>query len=109
MWFLFRKLLAKSKTFNALLGDVVFITPQEYGSLGHSYFEWRVKKSIDNSRLFVAVAMIADGYAGAEGSPTNYIQFDLDTAIRLRDNLNDCIEFVRQQSGTVGQQLPLPS
>jgi hypothetical protein len=104
MWAFFGKLLSGSKTLNALLGEVVFITPPEQGASNHSFFMWRVKQSADKSRTYIGVEMKADGYVGAEGSPTNYIQFDLDAAIRLRDNLNDCIDFVRQQSGAVTPQ-----
>jgi hypothetical protein len=93
------KLLSRSKTLNALFGDVVFTTPQERGASSHSFFEWRVKRSIDNRHVYIAVKMKADGSAGAQDSLTNYISFDLEAAIRLRDNLNECIEFARQQSG----------
>jgi hypothetical protein len=81
----------------------VFTTPQEHGAYARSFFEWRVKQSIDNNQMYIAVAMRPDFYAGLEGSPTNYIHFDIDTAVRLRDNLNDCIEFTRQQSKSVGR------
>jgi len=40
--------------------------------------------------------MRPDSYAGPEGSVKNYINFDVDTAIRLRDSLNECIEFARK-------------
>jgi hypothetical protein len=63
MWGLFGKLLAYSKTLNALLGDVIFITPQERGASARSFFEWRVKKSIDDAHVddahvYVAVRMM---------------------------------------------------
>lgn len=98
MWPFLDKWLSRSTTLNMILGDVVFITPRERGAFAHSFFEWRVKASIDKSQISIGVAMQADGYAGLEGSPTNYIQFDIETAVRLRDNLNDCIEFARQQA-----------
>jgi hypothetical protein len=97
------KLLSKSKTLNALLGDVIFTTPQEHGAYAQSSFEWRVKRSVDNTRIYIAVKMKPDGAAGMQGSMTNYINFDLETAIRLRDNLSDCIEFARRQSGPPGK------
>jgi hypothetical protein len=102
MWGPLGKLLSRSKTLNALLGDVVFITPRERGASSYSFFEWRVKKSADDAHFYIAARMRADGSAGLEGSPTNYISFDLEAAVRLRDNLNDCIEFIRQQSSRSG-------
>jgi hypothetical protein len=104
MWPFISKLLSKSQALNSLLGEVVFHTPREYGASSHSFFEWRVKESIDKSRRFIGVAMRADTYAGAEGSPTNYIQFDFDTAVRLRDSLSDCIEFMRQDGAGSGSK-----
>jgi hypothetical protein len=53
---------------------------------------------VDESQVHIGLAMRADAYAGVEGSPTNYMQFDLETAERLRDRVNDCIDFVRRQS-----------
>jgi hypothetical protein len=103
MWSFLKKILARSDTLNALLGDVVFTTPSQRGVSKHSIFEWCVKKTVDGDRLFVSAKMIPDGYAGPEGSPTNYISFDLDAAIQLRDNLNSCIEIVQRQSKTDGQ------
>jgi hypothetical protein len=106
MWVVLKKLFSQSKSLNALLGDVVFLTPREQGASAHSFFEWRVKASLDNSKIYIAVALKPDGYAGPEGSPTNYIQFDLDTAVRLRDSLNDCIEHARQLPQSVGARSP---
>jgi hypothetical protein len=98
MWPIFKNLFSRSQSLNALLGDVIFVTQREHGSNSHSFFEWRVKKSIDETSIFVSLAMRPDGYAGSEGSPTNYINFDLATATRVRDKLNECIEFVRNSS-----------
>jgi hypothetical protein len=84
----------RSPAMNALMGDVVLVRPRQPGRSNHSWLEWRVKRSVDGDSLFVAAAMIADGYAGPSGSPTNYIQFDLQTAIALRDELDACIRYV---------------
>ena len=97
MWAMFKGLLSGSKSLNTLLGSVVFSTPREHGNYAHSFLEWRVKKTLDDRSLVIGLSMKPDGYAGAEGSPTNYMNFDLDTAIRLRDHLDRCIEFVREQ------------
>jgi hypothetical protein len=103
MWSLLGNLLSKSKTLNALLGDVVFTTPQEHGAYAYSFFEWRVKRSIDNRQAYVGVMMKADGGVGTQGNMTHYISFDLEAAVRLRDNLNKCIEFARRHSEPAGQ------
>ena len=81
-----------------MFGEVIFSTRKESGAFEHSFFEWRVKETIDQREIFIAVMMKPDGYAGIEGSPTNYINFDLNTAVRLRDSLNRCIEFTRQRT-----------
>jgi hypothetical protein len=39
--------------------------------------------------------MKPDGYAGPEGSPTNYISFDLATALKIRSDLDECIKIAR--------------
>jgi hypothetical protein len=56
------------------------------------------KRPVKGDGLYVSAKMIPDGYAGPEGSPTNYISFDLDTAIRIRDHLDECIDIVRRYS-----------
>lgn len=109
MWALLEKLVSKSKSLNSSLGEVVYITKREHGVLSHSFFEWRVKSTFDGSQIYVGVAMRPDAYAGAEGSPTNYMNFDLDTAVRLRDSLNECIEFARRKKGAVSSRSRIPN
>lgn len=82
----------------ALLGEVVFETPPINGSLNHSFLKWRVKRSIDQRDIYVGLSMRPDGYAGAEGSATNYMNFSLAAAIELRDSLNECIAVAQQHS-----------
>jgi hypothetical protein len=96
MWRLFKTLLSGSKVLSVTAGEVILATAQESGVSRHSFFEWRVKESIDKSDVFIAVKMRPDSYAGPEGAVKNYINFDVDTAIRLRDSLNECIEFARK-------------
>jgi hypothetical protein len=103
MWSPLGNLISRSKTLNALFGDVIFTTPQEHGAYSGSFFEWRVKRSVDGRQLHIAVKMKPDGAAGTQGSMTNYISFDLEAAVRLRDNLNECIEFARRQPASAGQ------
>ena len=70
MWVFFRKLLSQSTTLSVVFGDVVFTTPQEHGAYTRSFFEWRVKHSLDSGHLHVAVAMKGDASAGRQGDPT---------------------------------------
>jgi hypothetical protein len=96
MWAPFRKFLAKSKTLGSLLGDVPFETPPLKGQSSHSVFQWRVKKNLDEKSLYVSLKLVPDGYAGPEGSPTNYINFDLATARQIKADLDDCIAMARR-------------
>lgn len=102
MWGFLGKLVSRSKGLSAVFGEVVFKTPQEHGVYSRSFFEWRVKRAMDSRHTYIAVAMRPDAYAGLEGAATNYIHFDVDTAVRLRDSLNACIEFARQQPRPIG-------
>jgi hypothetical protein len=93
LWKGVKRWLFRSPLMNAMIGDVVFVTPRQPGRSNHSYMEWRVKRSVDGKRLFVGAAMIPDGYAGPDGSVTNYIQFDLNSAIEMRERLDACIRY----------------
>ncbi|SCB14896.1 hypothetical protein GA0061100_102243 [Rhizobium hainanense] len=95
MWPIFKSILSRSKLFNSIAGDVVFATAGESGSFRHSLFEWRVKELLNKSDVVIGVKMKPDSYAGVEGDVTNYINFDIETAIRLRDHLNECIDFAQ--------------
>ena len=102
MWPIFRSILSRSKLFNTIAGDVVFATTEESGSSRHSIFEWRVKELLDKSDVVIGLKMKPDGFAGAEGDATNYINFDIETAIKVRDHLNECIEFAQNYRGACG-------
>lgn len=95
----FKNVLAKSKSLNVLLGDVVFFTLSEKGASSNSFLEWRVKQSLDGKKLFVSAKFIPDGTEGPEGSSRSYINFPIDAAVRLRDHLNDCIDVAQRLSG----------
>src|SRR5262245_58160340 len=86
-----RKFLAKSKGLNVSLGDVTFETPEVTGQNPHSFLQWRVKKEVEGGRYFVGLRMLPDTYIGPEGSPTNYMNFDIESAQRLRFHLDRCI------------------
>jgi hypothetical protein len=96
MWTPFRRLFARSKVLGSLLGDVVFETPPLKGQSSHSIFQWRVKKSLDEKSILISLKLIPDGYAGPEGSPRNYINFDLATAEQIKADLDICIRKARQ-------------
>ena len=104
MWAFVKTLLAKSKLLNQALGEVVFETPEIKGTSSHSFFQWRVKKAVEGDQYFVALRMCPDAHAGAEGSPTNYMNFDIETAQRLKFNLDRCIaEYYRLVSDASAQ------
>jgi len=90
-WTFTKQLFAKSNLFNQMFGDVVFETPEIKGVSSHSFFQWRVKKGVNGEQYFVALRMRPDAYAGPEGSPTNYMSFDIETALSLKSNLDRCI------------------
>jgi hypothetical protein len=99
MWAFVKKILAKSKALNQILGDVVFETPEIKGASSHSFFQWRVKKSVEGGQYFVALRMRADAYAGPEGAPTKYMNFDIRAAQRLRSDLDLCIREYHRLAG----------
>jgi len=108
MWTAIKKLLARSNILNQALGEVVFETPELKGVSAHSFFQWRVKKSLEGCDYVVALRMRPDAYAGAEGSPTNYMHFDIETAQRLRFQLDQCIDEYYRLTGTNHKQSPPP-
>src|SRR5450631_1220389 len=88
MWPFFAKFITRSKRLNAQLGEAVCITPQEGGVVPGTFFEWRGKKTIDGAALYIAGRFLADTINDSYG----YIHFDINTAIRLRENLDYCIQ-----------------
>lgn len=95
MWGPLRRLFARSDSLRALFGDVVFESEAVRGQLTNSQFQWQVKRGLDEKSYYVCVKMKPDGYAGPEGSPTNYINFDLPTALKIRADIDECIAIVR--------------
>jgi len=96
MWLSLKGLLAQLNIFNASLGDVLFETPPVKGRSAHSYFQWRVKKGLDNSSLFITLKVRADAGYGLAGATTDYLSFDLATAEQIRADLDRCISEYRQ-------------
>ena len=72
------------------------------GRSSHSFFQWRVKRGLDNSSLFITLKVVADAYVGVEGATRDYISFDIATAEQIRADLDRCISeyyrFVRTGS-----------
>jgi hypothetical protein len=98
MWAIFRRVLGRSKNLSAVFGEVIFETPEVSGQRASSFLQWRIKQGLDGKRYLIGFRMKADAYAGAEGSPTNYMNFDIESAQRLRDQLDRCIgEYYRLQ------------
>ncbi|MCC3244248.1 hypothetical protein LG047_02735 [Methylocystis sp. WRRC1] len=100
MWRKLKSFFSASKTLNTMLGDVIFQTPASEGAGSNSSLEWRVKTSADEKYVYVGMEMMPDYWIRAGGSSKNYINFDLETAIRVRENLDRCIEFARKRSGS---------
>jgi hypothetical protein len=99
MWALLKGLLARSKLLNASFGDVMFETPEVRGQSSRSFLQWRVKRGMGGNEYFIGLKMLPDAYIGAEGSPTNYMSFDVESAQLLRDHLDRCIaEYYRVTS-----------
>lgn len=90
-WTFAKQVFAKSSLFNQIFGEVVFETPEVKGASSHSFLQWRVKKGVNGEQYFVALRMRPDAYAGSEGSPTNYMSFDIETAVSLKSHLEKCI------------------
>jgi hypothetical protein len=61
------------------------------GQNSRSFYHWRIKKDLRGDGYFIGLRMLADAYAGAEGSPTNHMNFDIESAQRLRFELDRCI------------------
>src|ERR1700757_2828032 len=95
MWGPFRKFLARSKSFKPLLGDVVFESEAVRGQAASSQFQWQVKRGLDEKSYYVCIKMKADVSIGPERSPTNYINFDLPTALKVRADIDECIAIAR--------------
>ena len=98
MWAPLRKLFSKSKNFGALFGDVLFETIPVKGQGSYSTFHLQVKRGLDGKTFYIAVKMKPDAYMGPEGSPTNYMSFDLATALQIRADIDECIAIARHFS-----------
>jgi hypothetical protein len=96
MWPFVKRILSHSETLSVIFGDIVFQTESENGVRQRSFIQWKVKKALRGNEFYVSLAMISDAYEGPEGSPTNYMSFDLAKAKRLRDKLDQCIQYIEE-------------
>jgi hypothetical protein len=93
------RFLSKAFSSRAALGDVIFETEPVAGEAKkRSYLIWRLKEDVDG-RYYIGAKMMPDIYEGLEGSVKNYINFDLESAEKLRANLDRCIAELRRLEG----------
>ncbi|CAN7142661.1 hypothetical protein LJR090_000075 [Bosea sp. LjRoot90] len=90
-----KRAVSKSPSLNAAMGDVLVEAQQVRGQTADGHLQWRVKRGLDG-RLYVGAKIKADAYAGEEGRPNNFINFDLQAAEKLRAELDSCIEELRR-------------
>ena len=87
-----KKLLSKSKTLNATLGEVV----REFGTIesvaSNGFVAVRLKKELDGGGFVTGLKLKSDWSAGIEGRENHYLYFDMDSTLRLREALDQCIE-----------------
>ncbi len=95
MWGPLGRFFSRSNSFKALFGDVVFESEAVRGQLANSQFQWQVKRGLDEKSYYLCVKMKADGSMGPDRSPTNFINFDLPTALKIRADIDECIAIVR--------------
>lgn len=88
----FKNFVGKSGIFNRILGEVVFETPSVKSETIYGYVAFRVKQNYDDSGARIGMKLRPDSYAGSKGSPTNYIFFDIDGALKLKEHLEQCID-----------------
>lgn len=96
MWAPLRKLFGLSRVLHASLGEVVLETSAVTGQKATSLLQWRVKRGLDGKSYYVGLKILPDASTGGESVPKNYINFDLETAEKLRTDLDRCIAECRQ-------------
>ena len=84
--------VGQSAIFNRVLGEVVYETPAIKSETIYGYVAFRVKQNYDESGARIGMKLRPDSYAGAKGSPTNYIFFDIHGAMQLKEHLEQCID-----------------
>lgn len=95
------RLFSRIPIARALFADIVFRAPEVKGQYSRSSFTWRIKRD-STGRHYLGVRMIPDGGAG-EGGGAQFINFDPENAERVREGLDDALEYLRAaeaQSGT---------
>ncbi|MEM9633297.1 MAG: hypothetical protein AAGA50_18345 [Pseudomonadota bacterium] len=89
---IFKKFLSKFATLNTSMGEVVHETPKISGEVSNAYIQVRLKEKLSEDEYVVGIKFKPDMYAGPEGSPTNYLNLNIEKAKRLKKNLEICIE-----------------
>ncbi len=102
-----KRLMSRSKTVNMSMGPVLFSTPVLSGQSSHSHFQWRVKKGLDDEIFFFSLKFRADYYGGMDGAENYFINFDLETAERVRDQLDSCIAYYERARQEKKREIPL--
>ncbi len=88
------KLLAKllpNSVSDMAFGDIVYAGKELYGRSSKAFVQGRIKKSVDGERYYLSLLMLPDAYAGPDGSLKNYLNLDLQTAIKFRAEIELCI------------------
>lgn len=86
-----KRMVARSSSMNAVMGDVVFETQPVKGQFGSSSLQWRVKNGLDGKGGYIGLKLLPDTYAGPDGAVRNYINFDIETAETIKQDLEACI------------------
>ncbi len=104
MWTFLQRAFARSATLNYNCGDVVYEAPEVRGQSSRSFAQWRVKKGAKcDENISSASRCCPTRMQEQKGSPTNYMNFDIENAQRLRSNLNLCIaEYYRLTTSDPG-------
>jgi hypothetical protein len=98
MWAFLKRFLARSGSLDALLGDVIFETLLVRGVNSDCWLQWRVKRGAGNA-YFIGLKMSPDASTQVMGSSTDYMNFDIEGAKQLRNDLDRCIaEYYRMTS-----------
>lgn len=87
----FKKLLSKSKTLNSTIGKVVYDTPKILGQISSAYIQVRLMEKLNHGDYVIGIKFKPDMYAGPDGSPTNYLNLDIEKAKQLSEHLDRCI------------------
>jgi hypothetical protein len=101
MWKPLKRLLAKSSGLSDALGPVVWEGRDIHARDDTAFFRWRVKKSLDDRRVFLSPMFRASRWSEGNGITRLYFDFDIAAAIHLRDELDDCIAAAEREEAAI--------